>query len=217
MRFIDLGLMDYKEALGRQREMMAERAQERGEDTLILCSHPPVVTLGKQGDLSDIAAWRGPFYWVERGGRATYHGPEQIVVYPIIDLKQKGRNIAKFLDALERGVVKALSTYALMATGNPFRGRPALTGVRIGGRKIASIGVAVKRWVTYHGLAINFSASDGLKTICPCGEKGREVTSVEELKGVGTVPRMALERHLLKCLSGEIESINRLSFDHPRQ
>lgn len=173
------GLIDYQEALQKQKEYV-QRVIDGGEEYLILCSHPSVVTLGRASLKSDLQGWTGDVYEVERGGKATYHGPEQVICYPIIDLNKRGRDLHKYLRTLENILIETLEHYGIKAEG----GRPDATGVWVGEKKIASIGVAAKKWVTYHGLAININKDpQAFQGISPCGFSTSVMTSLEELRG----------------------------------
>lgn len=178
------GRVNYSLAHRKQKEYVAQILNEERAETLVLCSHPPVVTLGKSSEPSDLQGWNGQIYSVERGGRATYHGPGQILCYPLLDLQKRGRDLGGLLNALELSVVRALRNYGLAGRGNPTRGKSELSGVWVNNRKVASLGVAVKRRVSYHGLAVNLHregrAFQGLR---PCGLSGNAIASVEELLG----------------------------------
>lgn len=183
MKRLNLGLIDYLEAYEIQKELVAKVKENPSEETLIICSHPPVVTLGKKSTPADLVGWEGPTYEIERGGQATYHGPGQVVIYPIVNLKLRGQNIAGYLEAMEQAMIEVLGSYALPATGNPERGKPDYTGVWLQltpPKKVASIGVAVQRWVTYHGLALNlYHDPEGFRGINPCGFSTDTMTDVE--------------------------------------
>lgn len=207
MNINNLGLIDYAKAHQIQLETVKEVIA--GEpSTIIICHHPPVVTLGKKSDrVKDLMGWEGDIVDIERGGKATYHGPGQIVIYPIINL-QKTHDIAGFLGALESAMVNFLAKFGVKSQGNPHRGNPDLTGVWIEDRKIASIGIAVRRWVTYHGLAINiFEDPLAFNGINPCGMQANQMTSLaKETKE--TLQRQELENLLAKCLTKELSLQN---------
>ncbi|MGE4133714.1 MAG: lipoyl(octanoyl) transferase LipB [Bdellovibrionales bacterium] len=185
MQIEDWGLIHYEEANRRQLETV-DAVAAGAEERLVLCQHPPVVTLGRSSAPEDLIGWQGETYEVSRGGRATYHGPGQLVIYPILNLqaeraKFRPRDLHSYLRALETATVKALHmaglTTAEVRTTN--QGGLSLTGVWIGERKIASIGIAVRKWVSYHGVAINVledpSAFSGIN---PCGFSSSIMTSV---------------------------------------
>ena len=206
MKIINLGLIPYQEAYQKQIATV-EEVIAGGEDSIIICHHPSVVTLGKKSDRArDLMGWNGDVVDIERGGKATYHGPGQIVIYPIISLKNS-QNISGFLEAMERSMVNFLKEFHLDASGNPFRGNPDLTGVWIDNRKIASIGIAIKRWVTYHGLAINiFEDTNAFQGINPCGMSADQMTYLEKELNT-SLSREALETKLSTYLCKELGNL----------
>ncbi|MGB6443116.1 MAG: lipoyl(octanoyl) transferase LipB, partial [Thermoplasmata archaeon] len=148
---VDWGRRDYLDALAEMRRMVRARRSGTIPDTLMLVEHPSVVTVGVEGDDGAAAASGFPVVAVERGGRATYHGPGQLVGYAVVDLDARNRDVRRFVHELEEVVVDALAAHGL-ASGH-VSGRH---GVWVDGeRKIASIGIAVERWVTFHGFALN--------------------------------------------------------------
>ena len=161
-----LGRTDYVECHELQRQLVDARAADRTGDVLVLTEHDPVVTVGRGTPASDLPAVPGaPVVEVERGGEATYHGPGQLVAYPILRLEEGRRDLHRYLRDLEEVVIGVLSEFDL--EGERVEGK---TGVWVAGRKICSVGVAVRRWVTYHGLALNLhtdlAAFGGFR---PCG------------------------------------------------
>lgn len=205
MQIINLGQIPYQQAHKIQLETV-QAVIDGAEDTLIICHHPPVVTLGRKSVFANsITGWSGEIVEIERGGQATYHGPSQTVIYPIINLKNKGQNIAGFLAALEDSMVTCVAKYGIKATGNPNRGNPELTGLWVKDRKLASIGVAVKRWVTYHGLALNiYHDPNAFQGINPCGLNTNQMTDLETLLEK-KIQREEIERSLSEYLTREIE------------
>ena len=179
-----LGLVPYTVALRLQEEQVLARANGEAGDTLLLLEHPPVLTAGRgtiDGSLKVDApalARRGlEVVPVSRGGDITWHGPGQLVGYPICDLGPKGRDLHRFLRGLEAGLMASLSRFGIES--HQTEGR---TGVWVGERKIASIGIAVRRWVSYHGFALNVSPSlEDFELIHPCGLTGVRMTSMREL------------------------------------
>jgi len=179
---IDLGLRGYKQVWDLQRGLLKKRISGEIIDTLVLVEHLPVITLGRQGTDEDIlfshkylSERRISIFRVERGGKATFHGPGQLVAYPVIYLAE--RDVHKYLRDLEETLIRLLRS--LGVSGERKKG---YTGVWIKGKKIASIGVGVKRWVSYHGLALNVNTDlSYFSLIFPCGMNGKEMTS---LKGV---------------------------------
>ena len=171
----DWGLRDYVDALEEMRSL--RRARRRGEipDTLILVEHPPVFTVGVQGSADENFPAGIPVVPVERGGKATWHGPGQLVGYPIVDLNPRGRDIRRYVHDVEETVVQALRGLGLDA--GRVNGR---RGVWVQGeRKIASVGIAVEEWVSFHGFALNVSNDlDAFRSFHPCGFSGEIMTSV---------------------------------------
>ena len=174
-RVVDWGRREYSEALAEMRAMRGERRKGAFEDTLILVEHPPVITVGVEGDDQRTAQPGFPVYAVERGGKSTYHGPGQLVGYPIVDLDPWGHDVRAFVQALETLLIDTLAGFGIR--GEHVGGR---RGVWVDGRrKIASIGIAVQDWVTFHGFALNVDMDLGpFERIRPCGFEGRLMTSM---------------------------------------
>lgn len=190
MRFEDWGLIPYEASCERQLSYVEEVAGG-AEDVLVFCTHPPVVTLGRGAVAEDMDGWNGSTVETSRGGRATYHGPNQIVIYPILDLRRarasvRERDIHSYLRTLENSVVTGLRELGLKnaeARTTPVGGI-SLTGVWSGDKKIASIGIAVRKWVTYHGVAINIlNDPNAHKGIRPCGFSPEVMSSLEAETG----------------------------------
>jgi lipoate-protein ligase B len=179
----DLGLTRYADALAHQRELQAQRKAGEIEDTLLLTEHRPVFTLGRFADGGNLLVpeaalpARGIEYVrVERGGDITYHGPGQLVAYPILDLTAFGRDVHRYIRGLEETAIRLLAGYGVQ--GERRRGTP---GVWVGPRKIASVGVHIGRWVTMHGIAINIDMDlSPFELINPCGLAGMEMTSIAQ-------------------------------------
>lgn len=188
-RIFDLGLSEYDKAHQLQLQMVEKRIAGEAPDTFIFTTHPPTITIGRGGGSTnvlvsdEILAQRGvQKFEVERGGDVTFHGPGQQVIYPIVDLDQRGRDLHKFLRDLEEVVIRFLRNYEI--EGARAAGK---TGVWVGDKKICAIGIAVKRWVSYHGLALNLDTDlDFFKLINPCGFSPDSVTSLEQLTGKPT-------------------------------
>jgi lipoyl(octanoyl) transferase len=179
-----LGLVPYGEALELQRRLALDRIAGRlRQDRLLLVEHPPVVTMGRTSQAAHVLRSDGlDVFEVERGGDVTYHGPGQLVGYPILNLAGFRRDLHWYLRTLEQALIDALATL-----GIPAHRHAGFTGVWTGGRKIASIGVHVKQWVTWHGFALNVSTDlQAFDRIVPCGIAGVEMTSVEREAGRGT-------------------------------
>lgn len=168
----DLGKTDYAETWDLQKHLVDLRRDSKIPDSLILTEHNPVITMGRATSQENLVSSpdelnrRGvELFEIERGGDITFHGPGQLVVYPIIDLDNHGRDLHKYLRDLERVVIATLDDLGIKAGL-----KPGLTGVWADDHKLAAIGVAVKRWITYHGLALNVSTDlDYFKLINPCG------------------------------------------------
>jgi lipoate-protein ligase B len=182
LRVLSLGLLPYTAALTLQRSVARARISgEIAEDVLLLLEHPPVVTLGRSSQEKHLVA--SPellrahgveLYEVERGGDVTFHGPGQLVGYPIIDLKRHTRDLHWYLRQVEEVLIRALGELGITAER-----KAGLTGVWTAGRKIASIGVHARDWVTWHGFALNVSTDlSYFDLIVPCGIDGVVMTSV---------------------------------------
>jgi lipoyl(octanoyl) transferase len=193
-----LGAVDY-EPTWRAMQSFTEARDELARDEVWLLEHPPVFTLGLNGSLAHVLAPGDiPVVHIDRGGQVTYHGPGQLVVYPLIDLKRARLGIRDLVCALEQSVVATLAAYGVDATTR--KGAP---GVYVGERKIASIGLRVRRGCTYHGLAFNVAMDlEPFGRINPCGYAGLQVTQVADLGGPADVGAVAgdLEPRLLERL-----------------
>lgn len=183
-----LGLIDYKEALELQERLHKLQLEGKTGDCLLLLEHPPVLTSGRRGSKDNILLKPAQLeelgvqvYEINRGGDITYHGPGQIVGYPVINLNNIGRDIKDFVWKLEEVFIRLLETeYGIAA----YREEKKYTGVWVGDSKITAIGIAVKQWVTMHGFAFNVNTDlSHFKWINPCGITDRGVTSVQELTG----------------------------------
>jgi lipoate-protein ligase B len=178
LRCTDLGLLDYAQALTWQEELVQQRCHGEGEDTLLLLEHPPVFTLGRGGDERHLLNPRQVLvYRVGRGGDVTFHGPGQLVGYPIIDLGQHRRDVHVYLRGLETVLITTLQQFGIAA-----HRKNGFTGVWVNEEKIASIGVGVRRWVTLHGFALNVNTDlSYFADIVPCGLAGVRMTSMAQL------------------------------------
>lgn len=216
----DLGLKDYKETWDLQEQLFKtvvdSKIKNRKEDTqtqtnnyFLFVEHPHVYTLGKSGDVSNLLvnetqlAQKGArFYKVNRGGDITYHGPGQIVGYPILDLDNFFTDIHKYLRFLEEVIILTLAEYGLKAERSPGE-----TGVWLGvgtpfARKICAMGVRASRWVTMHGFALNVNANLGyFDLMIPCGIRGKAVTSLNVELAEKTVNENEVKAKLLKHFS----------------
>ena len=184
LHLTDLGCRDFREVQELQRRLVALRREGAVPDTLLLCSHPPVVTAGRSASPAEIAttalalARAGlPLHRCERGGRLTYHGPGQVLGYPLLRLDGSERDLHAYLRRLE-----AVMLDALAGLGIAGERRSGQAGIWVGGSKLASIGVAVRGWVTWHGFALNLTGDlTPFALFDPCGISGLAVTSVTEI------------------------------------
>jgi len=191
---IDLGVMDYKKAWDLQRDLWSRRVKGELPDLLLFLEHPHVITLGRRGNRSYLIASQEvldalaiPIYHVERGGDVTYHGPGQLVVYPILDLRGYGYRIIRYVDQLEEVILRTLKDFGMEGKKDSLN-----RGVWVNGEKIASLGVTIKRWVSFHGLAVNYETDlSYFDLIHPCGLVGKKMTSMEKILGE-KVPRESL-------------------------
>jgi len=188
---VNLGHAPYLEVLYLQRELVKLRQGQRIPDTLLLVEHEPVITLGRRGSTSNILASSEQLasqgirvHQVERGGDVTYHGPGQLVGYPLIDLAERGIAVRQFVYLLEETIILTLADFDILA-GRQSQHR----GVWVEDRKVAALGVAIKRWVSFHGFALNVSPNlDHYCHINPCELQPEQVTSMARL--VGNAPSM---------------------------
>jgi lipoyl(octanoyl) transferase len=198
--------MPYAEALGLQRALVEDRRAGRIGDLLLLVEHPHVLTLGVRGDggrshilasAEALASRRVDIHETGRGGDITYHGPGQLVGYPIIDLKPDRCDVHRYVRDLEEVLIRVAADYHIEA------GRvPGLTGVWVGGEKLAAIGVRIARWITSHGFALNVTTDlEYFKLIVPCGISDRGVTSLATLLGRG-VDRRDVEDRVVSHFRG---------------
>ncbi len=196
--------MPYREALARQEAQLAARREGRVEDTLFLLEHPPTVTLGRRSETAnllvpeDALVRRGvEVHRIARGGDVTYHAPGQLVGYPIIDLKTRGQaDVVAFLRRIEALLIEALGGFGIEGyTRDGYTGVFAEPGAPGPPRKIASIGIGVRRWVTFHGFALNVDLDpDDFSLIVPCGLRDVRMTAVAterpELAAEGLMKRV---------------------------
>jgi lipoate-protein ligase B len=189
-----LGTVEYEHALRLQEALAAARYADRIGDTLLMLEHPHVYTLGRGADKRYLIAPPPavPVHRVSRGGQVTYHGPGQLIGYPIFKLEGTSRDVHGYLRSLESVIIQTLAAYGIAANR-----REKLTGVWVGNRKIASIGVGIRRWITLHGVALNVNSDlRFFDRIVPCGIDGCRMTSVEfegraDLNPVGVAPWLA--------------------------
>jgi len=199
-RIIDLGTCDYAEAWRVQLEILAARQRDQVPDTLLLVEHPHVLTLGRGAHRENLLAPADmQVFEAERGGDVTYHGPGQLVGYPVLLLREDERDVHLYLRRLEEAIIGALAEFGIEAGR-----RPGLTGVWAGAHKLASLGVAVRRWVTLHGFALNVCTD--LERFCainPCGLSASVMGSMTSVLGRAVAVaevRAPLLRHLATAL-----------------
>lgn len=198
---IDLGLTDYDTAYKQQMELVARRKLGEVDDSVIITEHRPVFTLGRTGRKDNFLASAAALsekgikvVQVDRGGDVTFHGPGQLILYPIIDLKARGRDLHRYLRDLESVIISFLNTYGVIA--ERIKGR---TGVWVGNKKIASIGIGASNWVTYHGASVNIDVDLAyFSMIHPCGMKDVKMTSLAAITGYAIAMREAAD-NLLAC------------------
>ncbi len=176
---LELGEVDYERIHRWQRGLVTMRREGLARDTIILVEHPPVITVGKDGHPEHFANLEVQPIFVERGGDVTYHGPGQLVVYFIFDLTRRGRDLHRFIRDVQEGIIRTLQVWGISARRDREH-----TGVWVEDKKIASLGIAVKQWVTFHGVAINLNtALEEFRKINPCGLEPAVMTSVRQLTG----------------------------------
>ena len=205
-----LGRLGFAEALARQEELVAaKRAQPDAPDALWLLEHEPVYTIGRSPDQTSLRGAKHlphPLFEINRGGQATYHGPGQLVGYFLLDLRRYGQDLHRYLRWIEALLIELLAQYEVEA-----KTRAGLTGVWIEDRKIASIGVGVRHWITMHGFALNVSGDlSPFDHITPCGIANVAMTSIE--KETGAI-------HRPTAVAGEMEDLvrKRISALHQTQ
>ena len=188
LEVIQAGRVPYSAALEWQRQLADDRIAGRlPHDVLLLLEHPPVVTLGRNSHAAHLLRPAGvDVFEVERGGDVTFHGPGQLVGYPILDLSGYKQDLHWYLRTLEQALIAALGILDIPAERNP-----GYTGVWTRGKKIVSIGIHVKQWVTWHGFALNVSTDlTYFNRIVPCGIQGVEMTSVLRERGAGSTDQL---------------------------
>lgn len=177
----ELGLVPYQEGWRLQSELLEQRRLGEIPDTLLLCEHPRVVTLGRRSQADAVLDPDVPVVQVERGGEATYHAPGQLVGYPIMHLDERGRDLRRYLRELEAVLIAGLADFGLEAFA-----REGLTGVWTAAGKLGSIGIAVRRWISWHGFALNIDNDPAeFRCIHPCGMDASVMTSVAAIQGPG--------------------------------
>ena len=212
---IDLGLIDYEDCYKIQKDLVRKRRSGEIEDTLILVEHNEVFTIGRTGGMENLLVPDETLFAsgikvlrVDRGGDITYHGPGQLIAYPIIDLKDAAKDLHAYLRGLEEAAIRFLDDY--LVRGERIAGK---TGVWVAGRKIASVGVGSSNWVTFHGLSININCDLKLfSMINPCGMHDVEMTSLERIKGQ-KISMSEAKKYIVSRFK-EIFGLNDGKYDH---
>ena len=194
---IDLGLIEYQKAWDLQHQLWSNRVNNEVPDILLILEHPHVITLGRRGNRSHLLtspevleAMKIPLFHVERGGDVTYHGPGQMVVYPILDLKAYEYRLIRYIDQLEEVIICVLKDFGIEGRRDPIN-----RGVWVNGEKIASVGVAIKRWVSFHGFSLNYKTElKYFELINPCGLEGKKMTSMTNILGIKISRERLVER-----------------------
>ena len=196
MLFCRLGTVDYAEAHELQKQLQAKRIAGEVDDIVLLLEHPPVLTLGRSGKNEHVLASKDfleaqgiALHEVGRGGDVTYHGPGQLVAYPIIDLKPDRKDVRKYVASLEEAMIRTCADFGVEASRIA-----GLNGTWVADRKVGAVGVRISRWVTMHGLALNANVNLGhFELIVPCGIDDKAVTSLSrELDRTVTVDDIAV-------------------------
>lgn len=173
-----LGRKSYEDGLREQEALVAAKIAGDSKNYLLLLEHEPVYTIGRTQDVSSLGddPLPHPLHRIGRGGQATYHGPGQLVAYPIIDLTLVGRDLHRYLRLLEEVIIQTLASYQIEGCR-----RDGMTGVWVNNKKIASLGVGVRKWISFHGLALNVSGDLApFESITPCGLSGVKMTSMKQ-------------------------------------
>lgn len=198
-----LGRTDYAEALQFQEQALEGRIAGNSSDLLLLTEHEPIITVGRGTPADQLPSGETPTIEVSRGGEATYHGPGQVVAYPILALPEDRRDLHRYLRDLEQVVIGVLAEFDIEG-----KRVPELTGVWVGDKKIASIGVAVRRWVTWHGLALNVHTDlDAFRGFNPCGLDPQVMTRMADLADMppgNTLIEVLLVKHVCEVFGFEL-------------
>ncbi len=202
-----LGRIDYREAYELQKGLLQERLRGRIADTLLLLEHPPTITVGKSGKLENIRASREKLagagvslILTDRGGDVTYHGPGQIVGYPILDLRARNRDIHQYVHNLEEVLIRTLADYGIKSGRDHNH-----AGVWVDDQEIAALGLSVRQWITMHGFALNVNTDlNHFALINPCGFTDKTATSMAQLLG-HELPLDGVTERLLAHVAGVFE------------
>jgi lipoate-protein ligase B len=195
-----MGVVEYGRAWDLQKRLHALRTRQEIPDILLLLEHPPTLTIGRSGSLNNVLA--SPerlkemgiaLFLIERGGDVTYHGPGQIVGYPIMDLRKREKDIYRFVTDLEEVMIRSVGDFSVEAGRDPGH-----RGVWAGDRELGAIGISVRRWVTMHGFALNVTTNlEHFSLINPCGFTDRQATSMAACLSTGDVSREAVAERLV--------------------
>ena len=207
-----LGLIKYDDACHLQRKLLDERLDGRIVDTLLLLEHPPTITIGKSGKLENVLASPAQLakegvslVFVDRGGDVTYHGPGQIVGYPIFDLRERGRDAHQYLHNLEEVLIRTLKGFYIKSCRDSGH-----AGVWVRDEEIAAIGLSIRKWITMHGFALNVNIDLAqFSLINPCGFDNRKATSMAHLLGQEIPIEAVTERllaHFAEVFEAQLES-----------
>lgn len=208
LRISWLARVNFADALALQEDIVARKREDRdAADEILLLEHEPVYTIGRTPDKSSLLGATHlphPLFAINRGGQATYHGPGQLIGYPIVDLRRAGQDLHRYLRWLEQTLLEFLGCYEIAATQ-----REALTGVWVDNRKIASIGVGVRHWITMHGFALNVCGDlSQFAHIIPCGISDVTMTSMEKETGKSLLV-IDVARTFEKLVRGKIHDLRR--------
>lgn len=177
--YLKAGLVGYDRALKWQKGLVKMRLEGLARDTIILLEHPPVITVGRSGHDENFSNCKLEPVFVERGGDVTYHGPGQLVAYFVFDLTRRGRDLHRFMADLQQGIIDTFADYGIQCRKDDEH-----TGVWTDDKKIASVGIAVKKWVTFHGIAVNLNTDlKQFEEINPCGLQADLMTSAKARLG----------------------------------
>lgn len=215
MYLLNLGLVAYDEGLELQHQLVAARKAGRLDDVLILLEHPPVITVGRHADETNIVASREfldqlgvQVHHVERGGDVTYHGPGQLIGYPILDLRHYRKDVGWYIRSLEEVLVGALAEFGIQAEGRTGRD----TGVWVGNDKIVAIGARIEEWITYHGFALYVDPiMSHFDLIVPCGLRDRGIVGMRQLLGAPVemdAVRQAVAEHFALVFDVELDEVS---------
>jgi lipoic acid synthetase len=183
---LELGLIEYQEAYNLQRTLHQQRVEGKISDILLLLEHPPTITIGKSGTLDNVLVSRErlaqegmSLFFIDRGGDVTYHGPGQLVGYPIVDLRQRGKDLHSYVKKLEEVILRTLRDFSI--DGDRDECHP---GVWVNEQEIAAIGLSLRNWVSMHGFALNINIDlEHFSFINPCGFSDRRATSMSKILG----------------------------------